>query len=86
MEWVRLEPAAPRSQVKHSSTEPLRSLGLRSDKRIELQAPVLRARLFSVINLNHLNLCILIDFPIQINEIRMALSVIYFKVPNEKSQ
>ena len=24
--WVRLEPAALRSQVKHSSTEPLRSL------------------------------------------------------------
>ena len=27
---VRLEPAAPRSRVKHSTTEPLRSLGKRS--------------------------------------------------------
>ena len=86
MARVRLEPAAPRSRVKHSehsstlsTTEPLRSLGLRSDKRIKLQASVLRVRLFSsVIHLNHLNLCILIDFPIQINAITMELSVIYF--------
>ena len=32
-----------------------------------------------------LTLCILMDFPIQINTIRMRLSIIYFKVPQVES-
>ena len=34
---VRLEPAAPRSRVKHSTTEPLRSLGIFVYSRVFVQ-------------------------------------------------
>ena len=69
MSPVRLEPAASRSRVKHSTTEPLRSLWWPDD-----WSP-------SGIRIEILTFFILMDFPRHVNRISMESSILYFKRP-----